>query len=217
MPNSNRMQRPALLTISKACRILGVSETTLRQWTDEGKVKAFVTPGGHRRYSEADLRDLLRGQHRTYRLRDLVARIESIAPRQREIMQQYLRTAKWYARVDGHSRERLRERGARLLDIIAQHVSKPATHNETLEEARRLGREYGADLAQLGLSLTEALEVFILHRTPVLDAATELLKDREPLNKQALASIPKVSCLIDQTLLALVEGHQSYANQGDGA
>jgi excisionase family DNA binding protein len=38
------------LTVSEASRFLGVSEPTLRKWTDAGRVAAFRTPGGHRRY-----------------------------------------------------------------------------------------------------------------------------------------------------------------------
>ncbi len=52
------MGQETLLNISEASRILGVSEAALRQWTGEGKIKAFVTPSGHRRYSQADLKKL---------------------------------------------------------------------------------------------------------------------------------------------------------------
>jgi excisionase family DNA binding protein len=38
------------LTVRDASRFLGVSEPTLRKWTDRGDVAAFRTPGGHRRY-----------------------------------------------------------------------------------------------------------------------------------------------------------------------
>jgi excisionase family DNA binding protein len=43
------------LTIKDACRYLGVSEPTLRKWTDRGDVLAFRTPGGHRRYLVEEL------------------------------------------------------------------------------------------------------------------------------------------------------------------
>src|SRR5690349_17707081 len=43
----------------RACEILGVNQSTLRAWTDSGRVPVFLTPGGHRRYREADLRALL--------------------------------------------------------------------------------------------------------------------------------------------------------------
>src|SRR5215207_10022011 len=43
----------------RACEILGVNQSTLRAWTDSGRVPVFLTPGGHRRYREADLRAFL--------------------------------------------------------------------------------------------------------------------------------------------------------------
>ena len=36
-----------------------VSEVSLRQWTDEGRLRAFITPGGHRRYARAGLRKFM--------------------------------------------------------------------------------------------------------------------------------------------------------------
>ena len=47
------------LTIHEACAFLGVDQSTLRRWSDTGKVPVFRTPGGHRRYAEADLRALV--------------------------------------------------------------------------------------------------------------------------------------------------------------
>jgi excisionase family DNA binding protein len=38
------------LTLGEAARYLGVSEPSLRKWTDRGDVAVFRTPGGHRRY-----------------------------------------------------------------------------------------------------------------------------------------------------------------------
>ena len=43
------------LSIRGASRYLGVSEPTLRRWTDEGRLTVFRTPGGHRRYRLQEL------------------------------------------------------------------------------------------------------------------------------------------------------------------
>ena len=43
------------LTLGQAARFLGVAQSTIRKWSDEGRVPAFYTPGGHRRYRRADL------------------------------------------------------------------------------------------------------------------------------------------------------------------
>ena len=47
------------LTLKEASDFLGVHYTTLRTWTDKGEIAVFRTPGGHRRFSLADLRRFL--------------------------------------------------------------------------------------------------------------------------------------------------------------
>lgn len=43
------------MTVGQAARYLGVSEPTLRKWTDDGRIPVFRTPGGHRRYLRDEL------------------------------------------------------------------------------------------------------------------------------------------------------------------
>ena len=52
------------ISLSRACNLLGVNESTLRRWADAGYVRSFRTPGGHRRFAEDDLRALMAGQGR---------------------------------------------------------------------------------------------------------------------------------------------------------
>ena len=47
------------LTLGQAARFLGVAQSTIRKWSDQGRVPAFYTPGGHRRYRRADLESFL--------------------------------------------------------------------------------------------------------------------------------------------------------------
>ena len=46
---------PEWFTLGQAARYLGVAQSTIRKWSDDGRVRAFYTPGGHRRYRRADL------------------------------------------------------------------------------------------------------------------------------------------------------------------
>jgi excisionase family DNA binding protein len=45
-----------LVSISKAAKILGVSEITLRRWDEAGRLVAIKTAGGHRRYDLSKIR-----------------------------------------------------------------------------------------------------------------------------------------------------------------
>jgi excisionase family DNA binding protein len=46
---------PEWLTLGEAAKYLGVAQSTMRKWSDLGRVPAFYTPGGHRRYRRSDL------------------------------------------------------------------------------------------------------------------------------------------------------------------
>lgn len=48
-----------LLTPREMAEIFGVRTTTIARWAREGKLKPLRTPGGHRRYSRAGVRELL--------------------------------------------------------------------------------------------------------------------------------------------------------------
>ncbi len=47
------------LTLGQAAKYLGVAQSTIRKWSDLGRVPAFYTPGGHRRYRRSDLDSFL--------------------------------------------------------------------------------------------------------------------------------------------------------------
>ena len=47
------------LTLGQAAKFLGVAQSTIRKWSDQGRVPAFYTPGGHRRYRRHDLETFL--------------------------------------------------------------------------------------------------------------------------------------------------------------
>ena len=51
--------QPEWLTLGQAAKYLGVAQSTMRKWSDVGRVSAFYTPGGHRRYRRADLDQFL--------------------------------------------------------------------------------------------------------------------------------------------------------------
>jgi excisionase family DNA binding protein len=43
------------LTLGQAAKYLGVAQSTIRKWSDSGRLAAFYTPGGHRRFRQGDL------------------------------------------------------------------------------------------------------------------------------------------------------------------
>jgi excisionase family DNA binding protein len=47
------------LTLGQTARFLGVAQSTIRTWSDQARLPAFYTPGGHRRFRRADLEAFL--------------------------------------------------------------------------------------------------------------------------------------------------------------
>jgi excisionase family DNA binding protein len=61
-PPTNRpapVGEPDWLTLGQAAKFLGVAQSTIRKWSDQGRVPAFYTPGGHRRYRRRDLESFI--------------------------------------------------------------------------------------------------------------------------------------------------------------
>jgi excisionase family DNA binding protein len=58
-PRRGSTGQPEWLTLGQAAKYLGVAQSTMRKWSDLGRVSAFYTPGGHRRYRRSDLDQFL--------------------------------------------------------------------------------------------------------------------------------------------------------------
>ncbi len=204
------MVQESLVSISEASHILGVSETALRQWTDEGKIRAFITPGGHRRYSKADLKKFMGSHPRILGIKDLVAELEDTVQLHREISRKSLNTTPWYNKLDAESQEHLAQLSRHFLNLIIKYITEPSKREDTIKLARDAGHDFGEVLAKLGLPLTDSVEAFILHRNPIMNAATHLLKKREAFSGRIVEAIPLVAHVMDEAVVSLVAAHQQY-------
>ena len=59
--NTKNESRPKLYPVRNACKILGISYPTLKQWIYRGKIKTVKTQGGHHRIPETEIDRLLPG------------------------------------------------------------------------------------------------------------------------------------------------------------
>jgi len=206
------LAQESLLIISEASQLLGVSEAALRQWTDEGKIKAFITPGGHRRYARAELKKFMNSHQRMLGIKDLVVELEDTAQLLRETSKASLNTTSSYNKLNEESKKHLAHLGRRLLNLIIKYVTEPSKREETIQLTRDVGHNLGETLAKLKLPLTDSVEAFLLHRDPIMNAATHLMRKREAFTGRVVEAIPLVAHIMDEALLALVAAHQQYRN-----
>lgn len=197
------------VTLGRACEVVGVNESTLRRWADASLVRCFRTPGGHRRFAEEDLRAMTAG--RAYAptasvyesLADMaVARIHRRLQRGRS------HAARWYQEIDEGERDRLRPVGRRIVSLVGEYLSKRGRRKRLEEEAREVGREYGRELAHVGLPLSDGIEAFTFFRRGLDDTALELVR-RGDLAAEELAEVwDGLANLADQVLLAMAEAYE---------
>lgn len=195
------------ITLGQACKLLGVNESTLRRWADAGHVRSFRTPGGHRRFSEEDLRSLVAGrsgasgQPYTSLGQLALARI-------RRRLQQGRGRPSWYSGMSEEDRERLRPLGRRLVDLVSEYMTKGARRSQLADEAREIGHEYGKELVNDRLTIRDAVEAFAFFRKGLDDAAMELAQKNDLSAEEAVEVWELMANLADQILLAIAEAYE---------
>jgi excisionase family DNA binding protein len=61
-------QRDRLMTPGEVASLFRVDPKTVSRWAISGRIPSVRTPGGHRRFRETDVRQLLRGQQYEHRV-----------------------------------------------------------------------------------------------------------------------------------------------------
>jgi len=205
-----------LVSIGEASAILGVSEATLRQWSDEGKIKVFVTPGGHRRYAQTELRKILDTRKTTHAgIKDLVSEMAETSEVHAEIDRRFFGETAWYHTLNKEAQARLAGLGREMLRLVIRYLVQRSRREETMAQARQIGQDFGKTLASLGLSLTDSVEAFIRHREPLLEAISHIVKKREAVNGRVVEAIPLVAQVMDEALVSLVAAYQQSSRPLD--
>ena len=159
------------LSLRDACRLLDVSDTTLRQWADSGYIRVYRTPGGHRRFLRNDI-DAFANAPEQAQEQGREDAIEDSALRKirRRLSRDDMAQQSWYQGVEEEGRVRMRLFGRRLLSLLLQESGPRRRRQELLEEAHLLGREYGTEMSERDVTLKDTIEAFVFFRTLVLDS-----------------------------------------------
>ena len=208
------MKSDSLLTISQASRMLGVSEPALRSWTDEGQIKAMITPGGHRRYLKADLEKFIGSNQKKLGIKGLTERFDATVPIHREMDSNYFQNHAGFNSLDETTQRDFAALGRQLMDHLVQCVTR-RSKSDDLEPARNIGRNFGKLTSKLDIPLVDAIQTFVRHRRPVLISIFEMARNGEITQAQLIEAVPSVDRAIDEALFALVAAHQELSSNND--
>jgi excisionase family DNA binding protein len=195
------------LSLKEASDLLGIHFTTLRKWADEGQIRVFRTPGGHRRFSVSDLRTFLESRVGHETPSDAEAFVNTAVGQVRaEIEKMRQGHATWTQGLTESERDLTRQRGRQLFSLAIAFVVKPAQRENLLVEGRRLGFEYGQEAALSGIPLVEtgrAVQFFRSQLGKVVHAENSYGLDADDIRIQNA-----IDQFIDEVLYAVLSGYE---------
>ncbi|HEV2902391.1 MAG TPA: response regulator [Gaiellaceae bacterium] len=132
------------LTLGQAAKYLGVAQSTIRKWSDQGRLPAFYTPGGHRRYRRRDLDAFVSGSGNAAGSRvrgtPLVLIVDD-DPRIREFVRVNLEMDGYVVREAANAEEGLEALEEHPPDLILLDVMMPGV--DGWEMLRRMQERHG--------------------------------------------------------------------------
>jgi excisionase family DNA binding protein len=203
------------VSLGAACRLLGVNESTLRSWADGGVIRAFRTPGGHRRFLRDDLYASLQRTKDAQPSHTMNAQAfsDGATRRIRRLLHgEHAESFSWYDEMDDATRGRLRLYGRRLLDVTAAMLSKKRPSPQAMEEVRLIGEEYGEALAERGLTLRELMEAFVFFRTPLTESVRASSRKSSPEAEELTQAWQQVETVADMLMIAMADAYERSRN-----
>jgi excisionase family DNA binding protein len=202
------------VTLTEACRLLGVSPSTVRRWGDTGMVRTFVTPGGHRRFSRSGLEALLPGNPPVRpSLADLGETRSRMARGYRRAAEDDHASIPWVAELDEAQRVRFRGYGRTIIGALMEALSAD-DHLQRVEHLRRAEdacAEYGRIAGLQGLGASMAADLFLRFRRPFLAELGSVARRREFDAAACTTLIAEANEALDGLLLATLRGWESAA------
>ena len=195
------------LSLGPASRFVGVDPDTLRRWADAGRVRAFSTPGGHRRFARSDLARLQRQRPRSR------SPLSSLGATPERVARAYVRSYRsgpelaTIREVAGPEREAFRADGRLLVEALLAYLDTqdPAARAAREADATALVRSTAVRLAAAGMDVAAAVSIFVAARRPFLDQL-EAIGRRRSLEAPAITSAyAEATALLDRLLLAFID------------
>ena len=202
------------LSLGPASRLLNIDPDTLRRWADEGRVEAWTTPGGHRRFDRRALERLATDRRRGIG-RPLASMGASPERLNRVYRRHYAADAASAPTRDDVERDAYRQDGRRLIAALTDFLDSDADDQRTRDrlegEALAIVDDQATRLAGAGSSLTEAVSLFVAARGPFLAELAGLGRSRSLDPTRLAALYGDASAILDRLLLRFIATHQRPA------
>ena len=194
--------------VREARRLLGVSPTTLRRWSDEGVIETFTTPGGHRRFDARSVRRLLPGTSPRMTLERMGETPERVSRAYRHA--QGRNPLPWLGALDEQQRQAFREHGMSVARELLAFLDATTTRDRSahLAVARRTAADYGVAAARAGLGPSTTVQVFLRFRRPFIAEMAAVTRRRALDLVAATDLLGRASDAMDELLVAVMAAYE---------
>ena len=200
------------MSIHEASTLIGVSPATLRRWSDAGEIKAFTTPGGHRRFSRAAVAGMLpadrRGRPKLGQLGETPERMTRIYRRELQRAGQW---APWIEAIGEDDRRPLREHGQRIAAALLAFIDAPPPDERALAlaTAEDSAAECGRIAGRIGLPIEATVEAFLRFRLPFVRELGGVARRGALDTAETTLLLETATEVLDRLLTAAIRGHES--------
>lgn len=202
------------LSLGPASRRLGVGTDTLRRWADEGLIRSFATPGGHRRFDLTEIERIVAsrsgGGSGGRALAGLGATPDRLARAYRRSYGATTTERSVRDAVPTADHDAYRTDGRSLVASLVAYLDAADSGARTTAEqaAAALTDDLAARLAGAGFSLTESVGLFVAARRPFLTELGVIVR-RRALDPARISELfEEASAILDRLLLRLIATHQ---------
>jgi excisionase family DNA binding protein len=197
------------LRLGEAADYLGVHPVTLRRWADERRIACIRTPGGRRRFLQADLDDFVTSsRNEVLSKTPPTTALLPLSPISFAPAQVNLRDQSWFAHMDEHHRMSLRGQGQKLMATLMHYIARDEGGEAYLQEGERLAIGYAGLFLHNGLNLPDVINAFMRIRRSITNSLREVGQDERPPDHAAHRLHHRTEDFLDHVLLAIVNVYQ---------
>jgi excisionase family DNA binding protein len=204
------------LSLGPAAKRLGVDADTLRRWADAGRIEAFTTPGGHRRFSRRAIDRIIatgtpgdasvgEGGATSARLTAAYRRTTIRRRRARDLP------------MGPEDREVFQAEGRELVEALVRYLdaSTPEERATIETDATALARDLGGRLGASRVPAPAAVARFVDARRPLLTELGRVAARRHLDAERTAGVLGEASAVLDRLMLAFITAHSDATPERD--
>jgi excisionase family DNA binding protein len=199
------------LTLSQAAGLLGVHPSTVRLWSDKGRIPVHRTQGNHRRYVRSEVELMAKAVKRGNSVEpENIARFAMRRIRFK-IDKGQLEAESWYLVLNEDAREEYRRSGRYLVQGLERYLESKDPGN--LSEAHAIGYEYATRGRRSNLDSVGAARAFLFFRDVLMESLIAVYQEAWVPSGAAWGEVlTRTLAFTDQILLSLLETYRTLEN-----